>query len=110
MNEIVKAAKIIGACMLVSAGVLGYAIAEASPRIYSHGSALPVYGTGLGLCLLFTAWAGRNPISWLVFQWKRFDNYMNPPPLKQEAPFAVTKDQSAQESGSPVGDTPSPDR
>ncbi len=110
MNEIVKAAKIIGACMLISAGMLGYAFADSIPGFHPGGSVLPVFGTVLGLWLLFTAWAGRNPISWLVFQWKRFDNYMNPPPLKQEAPFAVTKDQSVQESSSPVGDTASPDR
>ncbi|MBN8459001.1 MAG: hypothetical protein J0M04_14290 [Verrucomicrobia bacterium] len=96
--------------MLIAAGMLGYAIAESIRMIGPNGSALPVFGTLLGLCLLFTAWIERNPISWLVLQWKRWLEYNNPPPLRQETPSAASKDQSVQECGSQIGDTPSPDR
>lgn len=72
MNDIVKAAKILGACVLIAAGMIGYAIAESSTRFYTQGSMLPVYGTALGLWLLLTAWTGRNPVGWVIY-------YLNQP-------------------------------
>jgi hypothetical protein len=61
MNDFVKAAKILGSCFLVGAGMLGFAICNALPAHYSRDSGgVPLAFVVLGLWLLVGAWTGRT--------------------------------------------------
>jgi hypothetical protein len=65
MSDFVKAAKILGACVLVGAGTIGIAIISApTPVPCNSGDELGVIGTlgctALGLWLLVGAWTGRS--------------------------------------------------
>ena len=65
-NEIVRGAKIIGACILVAAGGVGLIFAHPTGH-FGKSSATPyvLFVFVLGLWLLIYAWTGRTVFSWL---------------------------------------------
>jgi hypothetical protein len=64
MNDLVKAAKILGSCFLVGAGTIGIAICSApTPVPATSGDDLVILALGciaLGLWLLVDAWTGLS--------------------------------------------------
>lgn len=84
MNDIIKAAKILGASFILGIGTLSCALCG-----HSFGRDVSVWVVYVGAWLLFTAWAGSNPIRWVVIQFNRFLIFLEPPPsLKQDSPSA----------------------
>ena len=95
MNDLVKAAKILGACFLVGTGTIGIAIGTApTPVPASSGDDLGVLVLGclvLGLWLLVGAWTGRSIparvrglLDWLISN--------DPDPTPKAAPIANSAD------------------
>lgn len=93
MNDLVKAAKILGSCFLVGAGTLGFAICTALPAQYSSDDGgVPLAFAVLGLWLLVGAWTGRTIPERVRGFINRYFPSNEPNPSSKAAPPATPPD------------------